>query len=86
MLADCGFDVTVSLGALQAILHLPTFTKGVICQQQRLSKLELLPISAHMWNVLLALSSKGFQFFKAFIIADSFLIRQNKGEKASLID
>ena len=68
MLADC--DITVSLEAMQATLHLPAVTKGrVNCQQQRLSKLVLM--SAHMWNVLLALSSKGFHFFKALIIADS---------------
>ena len=79
MLAYCGFDITISFGAMQATLHLPAFTKGrTNCQQQRLSKLELLLMSAHMWNVLLALSSKGFQFFKALIIADSFLIRKKR--------
>ena len=68
MLADCEFHITVSLGAMQATLHLPTFTKGKVnCQQQRLSKLELLLMSAHMWNVLLAVSSKGLQFFKALL-------------------
>ena len=30
MLEDCGFDVTVSLGAMQATLHLPAFTKRVM--------------------------------------------------------
>ena len=85
MLADCGFDITVSLGAIQATLHLPVFTKGrVNYQQQRLSKLTIANVHTHVECVIIALSSKGFQFFKALIITDSFLIR--KGEKAPLIE
>ena len=88
MLIYCGFDVTISFGAMQATLHLPAFTKGIKSQLSAAEvkqTIELLLMSAHMWNVLLALSGKGFQFFKALIIADSFLIRK-KGEKAPLID
>ena len=63
MLADLGFDISESVGLMQARLHIPAFTKG----KDQLSALEvedtraIANVRIH-WRELLGLFVRGTQY------------------------